>query len=291
MSLPNQDIKVYLAQTTSDTSALNLKLGSILRRAGFEVLLSDENDHEQSAHAMNHARCSIHLVGNDMDESSEKNLIQDFERAKTKFTIDPNFNIFVWHPEIIKAVNKNKKESNFLTNLRNSIYSNMIFSNHSSPVMFVEDLRNVLYAEKKVQFHVKSTDIFFIYNSLDNHSAQEIISMLMDVSSPETLKIDPSDQANYTRFISEQINKSLLTVVFFKNAVDWAVPFMQQIWKNSGGASISGEFLLIASKETLGEDKIEFEAPKTSIKITDDELIPLEIKVILDRISKQKAHD
>jgi hypothetical protein len=167
----------------------------------------------------------------------------------------------------------------------------MIFSNHSSPVMFVEDLRNVLYAEKKVQFHVKSTDIFFIYNSLDNHSAQEIISMLMDVSSPETLKIDPSDQANYTRFISEQINKSLLTVVFFKNAVDWAVPFMQQIWKNSGGASISGEFLLIASKETLGEDKIEFEAPKTSIKITDDELIPLEIKVILDRISKQKAHD
>ena len=290
MGLLNQDIKVYLAQTTSDTSALNNKLNFILQKAGFNVHLSEHENKEDLNQSIGDARCSVHLIGNDFSADIEKKLQADFDLAKAKFSDDPSFNIFVWHPSNIVTKNE-KTESVFLTQLRNSIYSNMIFSNHNSPVMFVEDLRNVLYAEKKAEFHVKNTDIFFIYNILDSYSAQEIINMLSDVSSPETLKIDSSSQSDYTQFISQQVNKSLLTVVFFKNAVDWAIPFMRQIWKNSGGASIKGEFLLIASKDALIDEELDFEAPKTIVKVVEDSLIPLEIKVILDRISKLFDND
>ncbi len=288
MSQQSKEIKIFLAQTSSDTNILNQKLSTVLQKAGFKVAISEHLSQEEHTEELMLSHCSVHVIGDFVDQSSQAFLNQDFSLAQEKNSTDENFTIFVWHPET-----KSKKQVNsaFINQIRNKINQNMIFSNHESAVMFVEDLRGVISVNKAAEYQVKKTEIFLIYNSLDSYNAKEIIEMLQDVSPPETLVIEPSSRTDYEKYIAKQVNNSMLTVVYFKYANEWAIPFMQQIWKISGGASIPGQFLLIASKNTANIQNLEFEAPKTSFKIVDDELIPLEIKVVFDKISKHKHND
>lgn len=288
MGLQNREIKIFLAQTSSETSILNQRLNTVLQKAGFKVAVSEHLSRQEHNEQLLQSNCSVHVIGDSMDQNSVNFFNDDFALARQKVDIDNQFTMFVWHPE---KTSTSKIHSAFLNDIRNKINQNMIFSNHESAVMFVEDLRAVVSINKSVEYKVKKTGIFFIYNSLDSYNAKEIIEMLEDISPPETLVIEPSSRTDYEKFIARQVNNSQLTVVYFKYAYDWAIPFMQQIWKISGGASIPGQFFLVASKNTPQIEKYEFEAPKTSFKVVEDELIPLEIKVLFDQISKPASHD
>jgi len=288
MSQQSKEIKIFLAQTSSDTNILNQKLTTVLQKAGFKVAVSEHLSQDEHSAELMLSQCSVHVIGDSLDQKSQAFLYHDFSLAQQKNNADENFTIFVWHPE---NKSKSKVNSTFINQIRNKINQNMIFSNHESAVMFVEDLRGVISVNKVTEYQVKKTDIFFIYNSLDSYNAKEITEMLQDVSPPETLIIEPSSRTDYEKYIAKQVNNSLLTVVYFKYANEWAIPFMQQIWKISGGASIPGQFLLIASKNTPNIENLEFDAPKTTFKIVDDELIPLEIKVIFDKISNPQHND
>ncbi len=282
MAKQNKDINIFLAHTSTDTDTLNERLSRILLRAGLQVLTPSKDSIEMSEELIENAQCSVHLIGNEIDSKKLMQLEKDFELAHQRFKIDPNFNIFVWYPKSLLSNQKNNA-SEFLNKVQNSIYSNMIFSNHSSTLQFVEDVRSLLFSEKKVSFNTIETEIFFMYNVIDYSTAREVVDLLSDVNKVEDLKIDPNSSVDYSEFIAQQVNKAKLSVVYFQKAADWAVPFIKQIWKLSGGASINGNFLLIGEETTKNEALQEFEAPKVVRKFAPMEMIPLEIKVELDR--------
>jgi len=280
MGKEEKAINIFLAHTGQDTESINLKLNRILERAGLNVLNPIEFQDTTTSELLKQAQCSVHLVGNSLAEENLQMLENDFDLAHEKFKKDPNFNIFVWYPKTILGT-ENKKNNALLNRIQNSIYSNMIFSNHDSPVLFVEDIRSFLMEQKKVELHTTESDIFFIYNTIDFATAREIIDLLSDINTVEKLKIDPNNSADYSDFIDKQVNKSRLTVVYFQKAYDWAFPFMQQVWKLAGGASIKGNFLLIGDRELETVKLPKFEAPKVKTKLAPIEMMPLEIKMEL----------
>ena len=79
--------------------------------------------------------------------------------------------------------------------------------------------------------------IFFISNLIDDLTAEEITDMLSDVTQIEKLAIEQDSDTDYAELSSQQINKSKLAVVYFKDSAEWAIPFAQQIWKKIGGAA------------------------------------------------------
>jgi len=72
------------------------------------------------------------------------------------------------------------------------------------------------------------------------------------------------------------MEKSKLGVIYFREASDWALPFIQQIWKMAGGAS-SGTPLLLIGDDSLEANQVKkFNAPKVVSKIVAKDLIALE---------------
>ena len=160
----------------------------------------------------------------------------------------------------------------------------MIFSNKNSAIVFVEDMRAVMYSDKESHYDIHETDLFFIYNELDQDSADEIINLIADVIDIRKIEITLSDNVDYSELVAQQIEKSKFVVVYFQRTGDWALPFIQQIWKKTGGASSNVPILFIGDANISENNKIEFEAPKVIKQIVAQELIPIEIKVQYDKL-------
>jgi hypothetical protein len=162
----------------------------------------------------------------------------------------------------------------------------MVFSVHDSPVIFAEDVRNIMNTEAKVTYATKDTDIYFISNEIDEDAAAGILDLLNDIARTEKMNIIQNSEIDYSELASQQINRAKLTVIFFKRTADWALPFAQQIWKKIGGASSSANILLIGDgNHEINQNKI-FDVPRVTSLIISEELIPLEIKAQYDKLIK-----
>jgi hypothetical protein len=160
----------------------------------------------------------------------------------------------------------------------------MNFSNTASTIQLVDDLRISVKVEQKQLFDIKDTDVFLVYNQLDDNDANEVAEMLSDIIPIEKLNIIQDSEMDYSEFCAQQIGKSKLAVVYFKESSDWALPFTQQIWKKIGGASSHTPILLIGDEDPETNTNKKFKAPKVVSLIVAGELIPLEIKVQYDKI-------
>ena len=106
--------------------------------------------------------------------------------------------------------------------------------------------------------------------------------MLVDVANVQKLSIVLNSPTDYSELISQQILRSQLTVIYFKRTSGWAIPFIQQVWKKIGGASAHHTLWLIGDASVSANIKINLSIPNVEIRIESEELIPLEIKVLLD---------
>jgi hypothetical protein len=143
--------------------------------------------------------------------------------------------------------------------------------------------------EEKEVFKLNPTDIFFICNQLDEKEASEIADLLSDIIPVERLSIVQDSELDYSSLCQQQIGKSKLAVVYFKESADWAIPFVQQVWKKIGGASSHVPILLIGDEEPDSNTTKVFKAPKVLSLVVAGELIPLEIKIEFDRIMEEGA--
>jgi hypothetical protein len=141
--------------------------------------------------------------------------------------------------------------------------------------------------EEKEVFKLNATDIFFICNQLDEKEANEISDLLSDIIPVERLSIIQDSEIDYSELCQQQIGKSKLAVVYFKESGDWAIPFVQQVWKKIGGASSHIPILLIGDEEPDSNSTKIFKAPKVLSLVVAGELIPLEIKIEFDRIMEE----
>ena len=207
-----------------------------------------------------------------------------FLEAKKQLEQNPAFKLFVWMPPSTNLMNVDTQQLSFITEVRNSISKNMVFSSEASPIQLVDDIRSIMEVKVQTDLNLSSTDIFLVANQLDENEANEIIDMLSDIVPVEKLSIIQDSDIDYSELCKQQIAKSKLAVVYFKLSSDWALPFAQQVWKKIGGATSHTPILLIGDEDPETNMNKQFKAPKVISLIIAGELIPLEIKVQYDKV-------
>lgn len=282
---------IYLAFTSEQLEEKRHDLFNSLQKANFQVFPSnlkyDSGFYSHIAEEISSAVSSVHLLGLDYGDligSSGLSIEElQFKEALMRLNQDPNYKIFVWFPYSINEIN-DEKQLAFISEIRNNIKNGIFFSNTASAIQLVDDLRLSVKIEVKHEFEINSTDVFLIYNQLDDNEANEVVDMLSDIIPVEKLNIVQDSEMDYAEYCAQQIGKSKLAVVYFKESADWALPFTQQIWKKVGGASSHTPILLIGDEDPDTNSNKKFKAPKVVSLIVAGELIPLEIKVQFDKI-------
>lgn len=287
--------KVYLSACTLEASDLRNELCEVLKSAGMEVLPEqDLAPAQQAAHVsalLKESNTAVIIL-----EPKSIRLEADgrpvfwlpylMHLAQQELSARQDFNIIVWLSPRFPLALFDPDQQQFVNEVRNNIGKNMVFTNAASAIELVDDLRSLLDVKETTLFDLKDTEIFLISNQLDDYEANEVVDMLMDIVPVEKLSIIQDSDMDYSEYCSQQIGKSKLAVVYFKESGDWALPFAQQVWKKIGGASSHTPILLIGDEDPETNMNKKFKAPKVMSLIVSGELIPLEIKVQYDKITE-----
>lgn len=279
---------IYLAWNSSQLVDQRTNLLNTLIKSGQQVYPSDTIYDQQKNNITENigsAGASVHILGlNYGDIQTDNKSMEEiqYNEAVRKIQSDPNFKLFIWFPFNLNEI-KDDRQLEFVTGIRNSITNGVIFSNVISPIQLADDIRISNVQAQKQEFQINDTDIFLIHNQLDDNEALDVMDMLSDIVPVEKLNIIQDSDMDYSEFCAQQIGKSKLAVVYFKESAEWALPFTQQIWKKIGGASSHTPILLIGDEDPDTNFNKRFKAPKVVSLIVSGELIPLEIKVQYDK--------
>ncbi len=289
--MPNEQLSVFLAIPPDNSQLLKDNLELVLLRAGIGVKTFYQAPAESESgnldRMLSETQCSVHILGENYGEVlSNTNLSfqeTQYIKAKQKAATDPDFRLFIWNPAGNSSVS-DTRQAEFINELSNNITSNTIFSTVSSPIQLVEDIRQYTQKREKPVFDLSDSDIFLVFNELDESEAGEVIDMLSDIVPVDKMSIVQDSDMDYSEYCSQQFGKSKLAVVYFKYSADWALPFAQEIWKKVGGAAAHTPILLIGDEDPDTNIGKKVKAPKIISLIVAGELIPLEIKVQYDKI-------
>ena len=281
LNFDKNKIKVYLPESMDDVQPLRNHLEIVMHQANLKVYRAEQNEID-----LEEADCSVHILGNKFDTNTETPSVvqQRFLQARKFNEKNENFRIFIWQPAQFLAKENAPKQEQFINSIRNKIYRNMVFSNHESPILLVEDMRSIIYTEQKTNFKVNDTEVFFIYNEIDEDSALEIVDLLADVVKVQKLSIILNSATDYSELIAQQIQRCIVPVIYFKRTSGWAVPFTQQVWKKIGGASANKTIHLIGDANIEKNRQLKLSIPNVVTSFESEELIPLEIKVLIDNL-------
>lgn len=287
--------KIFLSSTKINENEEEIRLLKTLERAGFSFTnnfslndITSDNYFDKIDKELNNANCSIHFIGQD-DFKFINNIAVDeyhFEKASQKIKEDEQFKTFIWMPSDIIFSKLSERKVNFINKIQNHLSGNMTLSRVSSSIQFVEDVRIVLEEATVQKYDTTPTDVFLIYNETDDKEVSQIENMLSGIIKFTKLKIVQDSDTDYEEFASQQMNVSKLSVIFYKDATDWALPFVQQIWKKVGGASSKSQLLFIGD-DSVKSNNANFSAPKVISVSIPSQLIALEIKVQFDKINEQ----
>jgi hypothetical protein len=288
---------VFLSLCSEEQSGLRNELSSVLQRAGMRVVpvedhFTSEENLAVSTSLYSTSDCSVHIIFpqySPLTSSGASIAKVQFLAAKTHLSLNPDFKIFVWLPPSTDILNIEPSQLSFINDVKNNISKNMVFSNAISPIQLVDDIRSSMETKETVSFDLSSTDIFLMSNQLDEGEANEIIDMLSDIVPVEKLNIVQDSDTDYSELCKQQIPKSRLAVIYFKESGDWALPFAQQVWKKIGGATSHTPILLIGDTDPQTNMGKKFAAPKVISMIIEGALIPLEIKVQYDKVASKPA--
>jgi len=292
----NESIRVLIFDAKDENSMVRQMLLNVLKRAGLHTVEYNKSDYAQTEkllrneihHLIEQTDCCIHIINYQLATSPEAKKEQAF--SESVFSIiqqysaekKEDYKIFVWQPFQYFDSHLDQQQERFFNSIKNSVSHNIILSNHESPVVLAEDITLIMNSIVPTKIKVIDTELFFIYNELDDDSANQIIELLSDVMTIERLRMMQNSPDDYISYIVEQVRRSSLVVVYFKWAGDWAIPFVQQLWKLIGGASSETSILLIGDNSLPYNQNKVFTAPKVISVLAAEELIPLEIKVKSD---------
>ena len=288
---PNGTVFLSLCYDEPRSQSGRDELSSVLQRAGMTVVseqdLFMEGNLPSISEHLSGSDCSIHILFPQYLPVTDSGISVSkfhFLEAKKHLALNPDFKIFVWQPPSTDILNIESSQMGFINEVKNNISKNMVYSNAISPIQLADDIRSLMEKKEQVSFDLNSTDIFLISNQLDENEANEIIDMLSDIVPVEKLNIIQDSDTDYSELCKQQISKSKLAVIYFKESADWALPFAQQVWKKIGGATTHTPILLIGDIDPDTNMNKKFNAPKVISLIVAGELIPLEIKIQYDKV-------
>jgi len=279
--------KVFLATSSAGCDLIRDELSKVLLNAGLEVIMSLPGDPDAFNVELNGIKCSIHILGNSVGEKDSQGIphtLSQINRAKENLKNDLSFKLFIWNVGAQNGTCEPEQYS-LINEIRNNIENNMIFTNVPSPVQLVDDIRSMLSVKEEIIEISDASQVFFMYNFIDEDDGGEIADMLSDILEVKPLTIGEEPGVDYGNASIRILKNSKLAVVFFSEASSWALPFIQQIWKMSGGASSKTPLLLIGDENNDENEKVAFNAPNVISKLVSLDLIPLEIKVAFDKLT------
>lgn len=286
-----QKPKVFISYCSIEQEPVREQLSAVLQMAEMEVLPSKNvfpiQDYTTLSEQISQSECCILILYPQYEPLVSEGLsLAKFQlnEAKKQQIFNPDYKIVVWLPPSTNLVNTEMLQIGFINDIRNAITKNMVFSNALSAINLTDDIRSLLEKKKEVVFDVNNTDIFMVSNQLDESDAQEIVDLLSDIVPVESLNIIQDSDIDYSELCKQQISKSKLAVIYFKETSAWALPFAQQVWQKVGGATSHTPILLIGDEDPESNRDKKFRAPKVISLILAGELIPLEIKVQYDKV-------
>ena len=296
--MSEQHLNIYLAKPDRTLDYEYKRINKVLIRAGLKVYtLHQEGESyiqtfvEEFNKILHYCQSSIHLIGDEYDYVPElKMSFTEFQinRALEYSKDKPFFRVFVWRPGYLDAVPKSQEQKNLWFSLRNKISSNIIVLTHDNPILVAEDIRTVMNVEEMKKIETEKTEIYLMYNEIDEPYAMQIIDLLQDVAKVTYTEISLNSDLEYEQYIVEQIKDSVLPVIYFRKASSWATFFIQQVWRLIGGASSDKTILFIGDDEVSENLDIKFEPTNVQTIITSFDIVPLEIKVQLDKIKEKE---
>ena len=299
--------KVFLSINNSKQSKNEKRLLMTLKRAGFsfssrtkKVLSESDNadfipvgkDSENVDQEIQNSFCSIHFIEKKQFEFTDGISMSEyhFDKARKKIEKDEKYKTFIWMPGKFDDSDADKKQMDFINRLQHHLSNNMILSRVPSAIQFVEDVRLILEEQVKKVYETEPADVFLIVNQTDEKETLRIQMMLSGILKLVKLVIVQNSDIDFEEYASQQMSVSKLSVIYYKNASDWALPFVQQIWKKVGGAGAKSPILFISDADAVNINSKGFKAPMVSCFNLPNELIPLEIKVQFDSLNEnQKA--
>ena len=289
-------ISVFLAQSGSEQLAVRSELARVLMSAGMLVIPEQQEFNESAkpelVQSVSEANCSVHILFPQYAPVLSDGISAakfQYQAARKQLDQNPTFRMIVWLPLSTNIINVDNEQLAFITEVRNNIAKNMIFTNAASAIQLVDDIRSLMEIKEEREYNLNHTDIFLVSNELDESEAKEIIDMLADIVPVENMNIIQDSDTDYSELCKQQIFKSKLAVIYFKETADWALPFAQQVWKKIGGATSHTPILLIGDEDPETNMNKIFKAPKVVSLIVSGQLIPLEIKVQYDKIIEAKV--
>ncbi|MCQ2973747.1 MAG: hypothetical protein MJ211_02920 [Bacteroidales bacterium] len=279
LNLYTQQISVFLASVSPDMVNFRQTLKSILVKAGLSVIESNENgDYDTELNIMKNTDCSIHILGNS-DIYNSNNSFASTHYKIAKDLRNNNYKMFLWNP--LGYITENNK---YINEIKRDIAENTIYSDLTSKIVFVEDLRSIMNTKSQVTSKTEKADILFIFNSLDHDTSLEIVGMLEDIQTIIKLEVDITTNTDYAEFISRQIQNCKLGIIYFDYAEDWAESFAQQIWKNIGGNSSKVPLLFVANSKHANTENFNQLKKIIPLIVNEKSILPLDIKMYYDNI-------
>lgn len=292
-STPKDKKTVFLSWAASDVRARREELLMIMQKAGMNVIpITDSPTEDNSFKAkviegLTHSHCSVHILGSNIGRAFTEDPkvpfpIYQFDEANMKVIGDgAGFTQFIWHCQTNDPTDP--EQQNFINKIRNNITERMVFTNVPTPMQLVDDIRASFEIQTKPKMDTKDAEVFFISNQMDEVDTEEITDLLGDVVDIHSLVVSQDSDIDYGELTVQQMKKSKLAVVYFKEASDWAIPFIQQVWKMAGGASSTTPLLLIGDDGLESNVNLEFKAPKVVSKVVAGDLVALEVKATYDK--------
>lgn len=284
ITLFTDHIKVFVCETTPEVNSQRQKLLTVLSRARIEAVTAEPNASEDAVKAlMQSCKCSVHILGkqdfyNQDGEAFTLGAGLQYRIAQSSHNKD--FKMFLWNP--FGEVNQQNK---YINDIRRDIVDNTIYNANPSPIFFVEELRSMMSTKSVVQTQTEEKDIFFIYNYLDQETAEGIIGMTEDVLTLTKLAVSMDDYTDYTDYIQKQLPGCKACIIYYDYAGEWAVSFARQIWKDNGGKSAKAPILLIGNSAHATSEAHAIFNHVLKTAICEVSLIPLEIKVFYDKVT------
>jgi hypothetical protein len=270
--------KVFLAWASKDLAPKRDELAIVLQKAGIDVVPStdapsdDDTFRARAQEALAVSECSIHLMSHQFgrrfeDDDALSFPAYQYQKAIERHTPDGAYKSFVWFtPEDGQPVMGAQQA--LMNEIRNGLTEHIVFSTVQNAVQIVDDIRDLLIQNEEPLLPTKDTDIFFIYNELDSEAAEFITEQLARDIPVEVLAIEAESEQMYREFTVQQIPKSRLAVVYFKDTSAWALPFVKQVWKLVGGASSGTPILMLADSDPATNKLHRFKAPGVTSVVT-----------------------
>ena len=284
ITLFSDSIKVFVCDVTLEMTEQKQKLCKVLSRARIKTVTAPKNATEDNVETlMRSCNCSVHILGKEDYYTTEGNAYSSnvgIQYRIAKKLRNKDFKVFLWNP-----LGQIDSFNQYINNIRRDIVDNTLYSATLSPIYFVEELRNMVSQESKIQGKTENKDIFFIFNYLDIETANSVTGMVEDVLSIKKLAVTMNTETDYSDYIKKQLPSCKVCIIYYDFATDWAISFTRQVWKDNGGQSGKTPIMLIGNSAHADENYLQIFKNVIETAICEVSLIPLEIKVFFDKMT------